>query len=414
MQQKMIAIIAAASLVTVGTIGIILLLDQEEGDPGWVAMSDPGTFVMSKDGVLICESNLNEGEYNIRWETFTSEDGGTALDVFNSMNIGEASGWNFWSAKDGYVAFTKTEAAPILYKDATGARILPMIGDHDRIGTMSASITEMVAELAEERIVGTDSWSDWPGSVKEKREGKRIGDFGSYWGGINFEAIIAANTDIMIMDGDALGQDSVIKSLRDVGRTVLAVSGHKGSLEETYMNLLMIGLVTKTSDGANDIVRNIINQSAILAATVESSGKSGTKILFMMPPDASKAHVAGNGGTIGSLLTTLGLQNALTRAESWSEINLEHIFGSEPYIVVVMGLYGGPFTHETLEGHSMLGSMDAVKEGRICILSGRADDIMSRQGPAVADAMAILVYLATLNWSEPIEIGDDYLEIIGS
>jgi len=417
------AIAVAAMLVAVAAIGIVLYLNsggEDRSDQGILLFRDTDDydFISVGSGDVDAASafyialdidppaaTLSAASENIGdWELWAVEKGGsdwTLLtdDPANVLLSGyDAVSWSFIGK-------------PPVPANASMMELFSMIGDYERIVCMSASITEMVAALAPDKIAGVDDYSDYPASVTSTAI-----KVGSYWDGVNFEMIMNADPDLVIMDGDVFGQEPVIKRLKDAGKTVLVVSSHKGSVEGVCQNILSIGLITKSIDTANGIVAEIMSISDDLTLLVSATDPAERKILIMMPPWGSSVWVAGDGGTTGSFIVTLGLENALTLVESWAEPNIESVLGSDPYIVVVMvDIFSKPYDYSDLAAHPQLGTLSAVSEGRVCILEDRANDVMSRAGPGIIDAMGILCYLATLDWSEITEgvtIGNDYMDYL--
>jgi len=429
-KNKMVAVVVAVMLVAVAAVGVILYLGSNGGDKEYdtgilmvhgdydyefVPMDTDGVHAASAfytahgisppEGALGASTDIND------WTLWVIPKGGSGWvaggDPLNTIV----------SEHDG-VAWSLTGNPPAISVDANNISLFTLIGSKERIVCLSPSITEIMAALGEDKIVGVDDWSDYPKSIADNEDIKRVG---SYWGEINFELIVAANPDLVISDGDAFGQDIVANTLRDVGIQVLSISGHKGSIEGVCQNIHTIGLVTKTLDKANELVKEIIGVSVALKEIVDDFGLEDRKVLVIMPPDPTTVLVAGEWGTMGSAIMTIGLEVAMGLETSWTPwpgISTETVLndGSDAYFVIVMSLYM-PFTYADLAAHSVLGGIPAIQEGRVCIIDegSRADSILSRSGPGVMHVMGILGYLATLDWSGitgGVTIGNDYMDYL--
>jgi ABC-type Fe3+-hydroxamate transport system substrate-binding protein len=411
-KKKIMAIGIAAALVLVAVAGVLLFLKNDE-DP----RHEPGIFISA-------------GLYDFEW---TDVEAGTtateALSIGRDATSGRSAGilgstddvtaWTLWTmsarGKDWvkstddpdtviisdteYVAWSHNTGGevhkPINPIDATGVNIISMISNAKRVVTLSASITEIVAAIDESKIVGTDDFSDFPATVKAKIDNKEIKTVGGYWTGLDFNMIVSTNPDLVIADGDSAVQESTVKRLRDSGITVLVITSHKGTVDEICRNISMIGLAMKDSEKAQTMSKNIVRITGELKNLVDAKYPTSEKpsMLFMMPPNAQSAYVAGSETTINSILVTLGLA-PIGIDGSWPEISASKILGDNPKMVVLMGLYE-PYTFNELKNHGVIGGMEAVTNGKVCILEDQSDSVMSRTGPRIVYAIGIVCWLLT-------------------
>ena len=431
MEKKQIIIIAvAAILIAAVAIGLVMHFSNSAN-----ADEKPITGLLLVHGALNYEWIPMETIDISAVEAFYAAFGISPLERTTDASNADINNWTLWVLQRGASNWTSISLAdaenvilsdydgvawsfgahPSISRDASGVSLFTMAGTKNRIVCLSAGITEMTAAIAGDSIVGVDAWSTYPTWIEQRVADGTIRHVGGYWTAVSFEDIVAVRPDLVIMDGDVTGQETVINRLRESGITVLVVSGHRGSIDSIRNDLLMIGLVTQNMDTANAINADMVDLTEKLTAYMNAHPGSGSRILIMMPPWGNNVWVAGQGGVAGSALETLGLVNALDIRESWANPTIESISISNPDIVIVMGLHvrEEAFTYEELLAHPILGEMEAIQAGRVAILSDRADDIMSRSGPAVIYALGILCYLATLNWDETsggVYIGNDYME----
>jgi len=437
-KNKIMAIVAAAMLVTVAAIGVIWYLNSDDGDgfePGILLFHDTDDYEfvpMDTKGMNAstafyaalgieppAEVLAASSEDITDWELWAIRKNGSEwirLDLVNNpadviVSEYDAVSWSLIGE-------------PTIPADASMIRLFSVIDDYNNIVCLSASITEITAALVNvDRIIATDSWSDFPKSVADGKEAGTIKDVGSYWNGINFELIVESGSDLVIMDRDAHGQIEVANALKNAGINVLLLSGHQGSLDEVYQNILTVGLVTKTMSKANELVNENKRITDELIGLVSDGGFEGKKIMVMMPPEQTNAIIAGKWGVVGSAIMTLGLEVALGLEISWTPwpgISTETVLndGGDTYVVILMANWAG-LTYGDLAAHDVLGGIPAIQEGRVCILTepSRADDIISRAGPSVVHMLGILCYLATFDWSGTsggVTMGDDYMNYLNT
>ena len=410
-KNKIMVVAVAAMMVAVAAAGVFLYLNSD----------DKGQ--RHAPGIL-----LSASEYSYEW---ISIDAGvdawealhTALEI--PLAGGEILGavedpndWTLWTmgAKEtewkkittdpkkvmvseyGYISWTKGGHEPIRCIDASGKDMISMIGEKNRIVSLSASITEKINALGlVDKIVASDNYSDYPQIVADKLESGEIAGLGSYWGTLNFEGIVNATPDLVIADIDATGQRELIKKLRDAGITVLASTSHKGTVDEVCESILMMGLVTKRTDEAKEAVteiKDVIDELRILMDALTLDNRS---VLFVMPPYGDDYYVAAQQTTMTSLLVSLGLTNVITENVGWFECNNEKIIEKDPYLVIVMGTYD-TYDFKALAGEGQLGALDAVKKGRVCAFDNQADSALSRPGPRITHAMELIYILMSMDW----------------
>ena len=241
-----------------------------------------------------------------------------------------------------------------------------------RIVSLLPSLTESVCALEQcQRLVGVDSYSNYPASVR------RLPIVGS---GLdpNIEAIVALRPDMVVLAMSS----RAIQRLEALGIKVVALEPK--THDDVRIVLKKLGMLLDISDAAGaDRLWRIINSSMSAAAQSMPPKFKNTRV------DLEVSHgpyAAGEASFIGETLTRLGVKNVVPAALGpFPRLNPEFVVRANPDLIMAssrvlpaMLSYPGWF------------SIRAVREKRICIFSPDESDVVVRPGPRMAEAARIM------------------------
>jgi len=422
---KTMVIVVAAMMVAVAGIGAFLYFSSGE---------DPEI----KTGVL-----LSYDEYDCEWVTMKTE-GLTVKEAFDKAQesiktdfLGAGEDWSFlwtmsasateWNKTLGdweemnmedfkFVAFSKKDIEPVVVKDADGDLMFNTIGSKKRIVSLSPSITDVVtAAGARSKIIGADDNS-------QLELGSGVTGVGGYYSGPSFEKIVALKPDLVIADKEVPNQVPLIARLKGAGITVLTVAGGN-TLDNICANVMTVGYVTGNIQYAKDKVDNIKSVAEELREMGEELSPSPS-VLILMPykyGGTFSYYVGGglgNASFVNDILTAAGGTNVFASTTGWQQLSLENIYNSQPDIIIVMlGMdYVSNAAEEALSD-PILAEMEAVKNGKVYSFGGDASSKLSRPGPDLIHAMAMLYLVFSMDddeWEDNTwgEYGSDYMNIL--
>ena len=241
-----------------------------------------------------------------------------------------------------------------------------------RIVSLLPSLTESVCALEQcQRLVGVDSYSNYPASVR------RLPIVGS---GLdpNIEAIVALRPDMVVLAMSS----RAIQRLEALGIKVVALEPK--THDDVRIVLKKLGMLLDIPDAAGaDRLWRIINSSVSAAAQSVPPKFKNTRVYLEV---SYGPYAAGEASFIGETLTRLGVKNVVPAALGpFPRLNPEFVVRANPDLIMAssrvlpaMLSYPGWF------------SIKAVREKRICIFSPDESDVVVRPGPRMAEAARIM------------------------
>ncbi|WP_159913475.1 ABC transporter substrate-binding protein [Pantoea sp. 18069] len=236
-----------------------------------------------------------------------------------------------------------------------------------RIVSLLPSVTESLCALgACERLVGVDALSNHPPEIAAlPRLGKASAP--------SVEAIVRLRPDVVLLPYSP----PLMAQLAQFGIPALALDAHDFAGIRAQWHALDALLQQQRADA-------LIARLQAGVDRVARPARAGPSVYFEV--DATP-YAAGANSFIGELLTTLGARNIVAPAFGpFPRLSPEYIVRQNPQLII--------HTPETpaaaFAQRPGWGAMDAVRSGRICTLNAAEVDLVSRPGPRLDQAAAVL------------------------
>jgi iron complex transport system substrate-binding protein len=260
--------------------------------------------------------------------------------------------------------------------DMLGRRV--RIPDHPvRIVSLAPSITETVFALGEgDRLVGVTDYCDYPPEATRK---PRVGGISTP----NFEAILALQPDLVIATSESNYAEHV-ERLVSLGLPVYVV--RPLDWDTVLDSIERIGGVLGRDEAARAQVAAMRRDADAIGQRV--AGVPRPRVLYVVWPNPVIAP--GRGTLINELIQRAG-GDSITGVEAlpYPRLSLETIVERSPEVIIV-GRHGQETVEELLRGWERLGSLSAVREGRVYGVDG---DLVHRPGPRMVEALRALARL---------------------
>lgn len=257
--------------------------------------------------------------------------------------------------------------------DMLGRRV--RIPDHaTRIVSLAPSITETVFVLGDgDRLVGVTDFCDYPPEAARK---PRVGGISTP----SFEAILSLRPDLIIATSESNYAEHV-ERLVSLGLPVYVVQ--PVDFETVLESIDRIGRVLGRDAAARARVAAMRRDADAIARAV--AGSPRPRVLYVVWPNPLIAP--GRGTLITELIQRAGGES-VTGAEPlpYPRLSLETVVERRPDRIIV-GRHGQGTVEDLLRGWERLGSVSAVREGRVFGVDG---DLVHRPGPRMIEALRAL------------------------
>lgn len=265
-------------------------------------------------------------------------------------------------------------AFPVTITDSTGTEIT-INQKPEKIVSLAPSTTEILYFLGvEKNIVGRTDYCTFPETISSVTSVGGTSD-------PNIEAIVALNPDLVVASTHV--SEEVLNKLREVGINV-AFLNEQENFEGTYSAIQTIGKLVGESEKADEVVAEMKQkiQATIEKITAASEGKTAPKVYYTIGFGEGD-YTAGGDTFIGEMITLAGGENIAKDVQGWS-ISKEQIAAGDPDLIIMPS---GRNMAEDIQKADFYKDLRAVKEGKLYEIS---EDMISRQGPRLADAFVEL------------------------
>lgn len=263
---------------------------------------------------------------------------------------------------------TATLAFPLTITDDAG-REVTIARPPERIISIAPSNTEILFALGlGDRVVGVDSYSNYPPEATEKPQ---VGDYVDP----DLESIVAADPDLILATEAHLA--IVLPELETLGLPTVVVEPK--DLDEVFNGIALVGQITGESAAAQNLVCSL--QARVAAVSEAIAGAPRPRVFFELSPDL---YTAGPGSFVDDILTRAGGENiASDAAEMWPQLSLEALVSADPEVILLADHEAG-VTAEQVAARPGWQGVSAVESGRIVSLDA---DLVARPGPRVVDGL---------------------------
>jgi iron complex transport system substrate-binding protein len=256
---------------------------------------------------------------------------------------------------------------PITIVDSR-AREVTIPGAPRRIVSLAPSTTEIVCAVgACDRLVATDSLSDYPPEVKDL---PRLGS-----GTVGAESVLAQVPDLVL--GAAFTSPDLIRLLESLGVTVVIVDAM--TLDEVFSGIEMVGTIVGSEQGAA-LAESLRVRTQTLAARVATAHQRPTVYHELDTHQFSVTRET----FIGSVIELAGGQNIVASAAMpYPQLSAEYIIVANPDVIVLAdAAFGVP--PESVGQRPGWSAVSAVRTGRVYPID---PDSISRPGPRIVDGL---------------------------
>jgi iron complex transport system substrate-binding protein len=238
-----------------------------------------------------------------------------------------------------------------------------------RIVSLLPSLTEMVCELhACDRLVGVDSYSNWPGAVQKLPHVGGLED-------ANIEVIVSLRPDVVLLSASS----RALARLEGLGLKVVALEPKTQA--DVQRVLGQVGQVLQVPGAPALWAR--IDQGVNAAARSLPAALRGTTVYFEVD---GGPYAASESSFIGEMLARLGAANVVPGALGpFPKLNPEFVVRADPQVIMISDRQA-----QALQDRPGWGRIRAIRDGRVCMFTPAQGDVLVRPGPRMAEAAQLM------------------------
>lgn len=249
----------------------------------------------------------------------------------------------------------------------------------ERIVSLAPSVTESLYAIgAGDLVVGRTSYDNYPPEVLNVPE---VGGF--VVEEVNVETIVSLEPDVVM--GSSSFQEPLSEALEAVGLPFYIFNPE--SLEEVYQTLSTMGQMTGHEEGAQAVIDDMQARIGAVQEAIADVPDDERPTVFYEVWD-EPLRTAGPGTYIGEMIVLAGGVDIFAEvSEPYAQVSAETVIERQPDVIL------GPVTHsdalspERIEARPGWDTIPAVQNGAVYLLD---DDIVSRAGPRMADAVELI------------------------
>ncbi len=308
---------------------------------------------------------------------------------------------------------------PFMLTDSTGRTVF-IRHEPVRVVSVGPAITEILFAIGVgDRVVGVDRFSNHPPALNELINNgtiKLVGDAFT----LNVELVVSLRPDVVFLTYSAQ-LEKYVKTLSDLGVTVYVIKVDE--MSDAYNAVLALGLVMNRVEESLKLVEEIADRVVETYMTVNAylneTGSSKASVYWEVFPDY---WTLGGNAFQNDLVEYAGGVNVFVNTSmTWFTASPESVIDLNPSVILISYSYGVFGSYQDLidriSSRPGWGGIAAVRDGRVYVVGGIVEDVLSRPGPRVAlgvEILARVLYPEAFNLTQvPHFIDDEVLTAWG-
>jgi iron complex transport system substrate-binding protein len=276
--------------------------------------------------------------------------------------------------------------------DALGREIVFDIPPKRIVSTIP-SITENIFALGlGDKVVGVDQYSNHPQEVAQLVSEGKITVVGGPWT-LDIEKIATLKPDVVFMcRGVKPHETRFAPKLEELGiKTFFLTCNAIRNQYDIYTDLRLIAQIFDIEQKAEDVIRDIQMKIDDIANKIADSKKP--KVLQLIGPPSWGLYSVGGDTFIHWIIEVAGGSNIASSYSGWPQLSYEYIISKDPDIIVITAHGIDPKAVYEEISASPLANTSAWRNKDVYLLTGDANDVLSRPSVRVVEALEILAHI---------------------
>lgn len=310
------------------------------------------------------------------------------------------------------VTKTTTVKTPVAIVDALG-RIVEFNKTPRRVVSLAPSITEILFTLGlGDSVVGVDKYSNYPPEVVKLVEEGRIKVIGGYWNP-DLEKILELKPDLVLASAGVPSHLQLLEKFNELGlRVVYLKAGSAQNVYDVYRDIRLVAKIFGVEQHAEEVISRIEEEISSVSSKLAEVNATPVKVLILLGPPTWGLWTAGGGTFIDYVIGAAGGVNIAGRYSGWVQLSYEDIVSADPDVIIITAMGVNPRDVLSEIAGTPLNQTSAFRNGNIYVFTGEADDLLSRPGPRIGDAVVLVA--KTLHPDVLGEVGREDVVKLGS
>lgn len=264
-----------------------------------------------------------------------------------------------------------------------------------RIVSCAPTITEMVYTLgAGSKLVAVTKYCDYPAEVVSRKDNGTLANVG-YYATPNFDVIVQAQPDLVILVKDASGHPALAAKL-DEAHIKNVVIFACTNVTEIYTNILMMGKLLHNRTGAEGIVASMQPKVQYIQSHVGVQASKPSVMFAVYIYTNGKFSVACNGTYIDDAIRIAGGNNAFSSQTSFNTFGNEEVMTANPDVIFLTATMStstdrnATQIRDSILDNPMLRDSNAVKNGHVYIFIHESENIFLRFSMRIVDGASLM------------------------
>ena len=259
----------------------------------------------------------------------------------------------------------------------------------ERIVSLAPSSTEILFALGlGSKVVGVDTYSDYPPQVNERVKAGNLTTVGSF-ASISIETVVGLNPDLVLAEGGV--QKQVAEKLGELGLPVLVLWPYPIGFSGVPADISLVGKATGQTDKAEALVTDINRKSQEIADKTQNATRPSVYVEYYFN---GGYWSYGSDSYVNELIFKAGGINVFAGfAPAYITTSSEEVIKANPEIIVItkgaMSEAAG-LTPDVIRKRAGWDGITAIKNNRIFEVD---ESPLTRPGPRMIDALETLARL---------------------
>jgi len=249
----------------------------------------------------------------------------------------------------------------------------------ERIVSLAPSCTEILYALGlGDKVVGVTTYCDYP---PEALSVTKVGGPAN----VDVEKVISLQPDLVL--ASTITPPETIERLEELGVPVIVLDPK--TIDDVYHDIELVGKATGKEAEAGEL---ILSMKLKISQVEQKVSAQQTKVRVLYICWLEPIYASGSNTFVNDAIAKAGGENVFAEKQGWIVVSPESVVAKNPDVIVFTSMMEFSYEDAIAKIESMPGwsEVNAVKSGRVYVITGSAASMIERPGPRIADGVEML------------------------